>query len=88
MIKPIQETLLEEYKDFLHFKANKYSKAGLEYNDIFNQGYLFLLENYPLHYLCPETLKKIVDRKLRTYYNHEFRERHINYGTNQENISL
>ena len=87
MVYAIQEKLLEEYKDYLHFKADKYSKSGLEYNDVFNQGYLFLLESY-MYYKTSMDLKKQVDHKLRTYYNQEKKEEHIKYGINPENIGL
>jgi len=76
----LQEKLLEEYKDFLHFKASSYSKTGLEYNDVFNQGYLFLLENYPQCKYSSIALRNKVDSCLRTYYNQEKKEEHISYG--------
>ena len=78
--KPDKDKLLEEYKDFLHFKASSYSKARLDYDDVFNQGYLFLLENYPQYSYSSTALRKKVDSCLRTYYNQEKEERHISYG--------
>ena len=87
MVKTAQERLLEEYKDFLHFKADKYSKMGLEYNDVFNEGYLSLLEN-SLHCTSSVELRKNIDSYLRAYYRREMKERNITYGTNPENISL
>ena len=86
MVKTRQEKLLEEYKDYLHFKADNYSKKGFEYNDVFNQGYLYLLENYPSYGHVPSFMRKKVDSDLRTYYNHEIKERRIAYGINPENI--
>jgi len=87
LVKTAQERLLEEYKDFLHFKADKYSKMGLEYNDVFNEGYLSLLEN-SLHCTSSVELRKNIDSYLRAYYRREMKERNITYGTNPENISL
>ena len=87
MVKTIQEKLLEKYKKFLHFKANQYSKAGLKYDDVFNEGYLSLLENYP-QYTSSIELRRKIDSSLMAYYRQEIRERHITYGTNSENIRL
>jgi hypothetical protein len=83
----IQEKLLEEYKDYLHFKASSYSKKGFEYDEIFNQGYLFSLENYP-KYSSSIELRKKVDSCLRNYYNQEKRKGYISYGINPEDINI
>jgi hypothetical protein len=82
-----QNKLHQEYEDFLEFNARFYAKKGLDYYDVYSQCYLYLYDNYPL-YSSKIALKKCVNNKLRTYYNHEMRERHLNYGTNPENISL
>ena len=87
MENTLQEKLLKKYKDFLHFKAIKYSKSGFEYDEVFNQGYLFLLENHP-HSSSSIELRKKVDSCLRNFYNQEIKERHINYGTNPEDITI
>ena len=60
---------------------------GLEYNNVFNEGYLSLLENYP-QYNSSIELRRKIDSSLMAYYRQEIRERHITYGTNSENIRL
>ena len=87
MAETIQEQLLEKYRDFLHFKADQYFKQGFEYDEIFNQGYLYLLENYP-QYSSSIDLRKKIDCDLRNYYNHEIKERHIKHGTSPEKIYI
>ena len=81
------EKILKEYISYIEITAKHYSKKGLEYNEAYNQIYLYLLENYPL---CknPTELKYCIRNNMRNYCRHEYRERHVNYGTNQENISL
>ena len=79
--------ILKKYEDYLKFKADSYSKKGFEYNEIFNQGYLYLMENYP-HFNSSIELRKKVDNDLRAYYNREIKERHLNYGTNPEDINI
>ena len=86
MAKTIQEKILEEYKDFLHFKANQYSKMGLEYEDVFSEGYLALLENYPAYGHVTSSLKRKADSHLRAYYRQEIRENHVNYGADPVSI--
>jgi len=87
LVEKIQEKLLEKYKDFLHFKANQYSKMGLEYNNVFNEGYLSLLENYP-QYNSSIELRRKIDSCLMAYYRQEIKERHVTYGTNPTNINI
>jgi len=87
LVRTTQENILEKYKDYIEFNALFYSKKGLEYDDVYNQCYLFLLENNP-HSFSSTELKRRVNSDLRTYYNHEIKERHITYGTNPENIGL
>jgi hypothetical protein len=81
------EQLLKDYESFIKIKATHYSKKGLEYADVYNQCYLYLFENCPL---CDnkDDLKYCVENKLRTYYRHEIKERHFNYGTNPEDYNI
>ena len=79
--------LLEKYKDYAEFNAIFYSERGLEYDDVYDQCCVYLLEYY-LQHSSEINLKKCVNSKLKTYYRHEIRERHLNYGTNPEDIGL
>jgi hypothetical protein len=82
----IQEQLLKEFKDCLEIIARHYSKKGLEYNEAYNQSYIYLLENYPLYKNSIDLIYCIRD-KMRTYYRNEIKERHFNYGTNPEDYN-
>jgi len=87
-LEPINPNkLLEEYKDYIEFQAVFYSKKGLDYHDVYNQCFVYLYENN-LQYPSKIDLKKCVNSKLRTYYNHEIKERHLSYGTNPEDIFI
>ncbi len=82
-----QKKFLKKYKDYIKFNAVFYSLRGLEYDDIYNQCCLYLLEHYLIY--SPEIdPKKYVNSKLRTYYNQEMKERHIQYGLNPEDIDI
>jgi len=82
--------LLKKHEDYLKFKAKYYSDKGLEYEDTFNQGYLFLLEIYKKSpFMNPQKLIRMVDHKLRTYYNKEIKEGYNKkYGLDPEDIDV
>jgi len=87
MIEKISSNkLLEKYKDYIEFNALFYYTKGLEYDDVYNQCYLYLLEYY-LKYSSEINLKKYVNSKLRTYYNHEIRYANTNYEFNLDNYN-
>ena len=82
-----KKELLDKYGRYLRYKAGYYSKRGLDYDDVYNQGWLFLLE------ACQEIFKmsheetiKRINSGLRTYYNKERREKHILYGFNADDF--
>ena len=87
------EQLLEKHKDYLEFKADYYSSMGLEYDDVYNQGYCLLLEAYEeksLNYLFPVDSEKLivrVDNELRNYYNRETKEKYNKYGLDPQDYS-
>ena len=82
-----EKEISDKYGKYLQYKADYYSKRGLDYDDVYNQGWLFLLE------ACQEIFKmshkEIITRisnGLRTYYNQEKKERHIFYGFNADDF--
>ena len=79
------EQLLKEFKDYLEITAKHYSQKGLEYDEAFNQSYIYLLESYP-ECITSIDLKYCIRNKMRNYYRKETKERHSNYGTDPENI--
>lgn len=85
-----QEVLLEKYEKYLKYKAQYYSNRGLDYDDLFNQGYLFLLECYQKNpAIIHEKLISKVSNKLRTYYNRYVREKEIIlYGLDPEDSDV
>ena len=81
------EQILKEYSNYIEITAKHYSKKGIDYDEAYNQIYLFMLENFPT---CknPTELKYCVRNEMRNYYRKEIKERHIKYGINPENIGL
>ena len=83
-----QNELLEEYKDYIKTKAIFYSNRGFDYDEIFNEAYLLLLEawNIPIE-RTPQEYKNIIHAGLMKYYRKEIKERNIAYGIDPANIS-
>ncbi len=71
------EEIHEKYKDFICYIADYLSKVGLEYDDAYNQCYLFLYEN-SLIYTSEIDIKKHTKSDMQKYYRHEIKE--SNYG--------
>jgi hypothetical protein len=84
-MKITPEKLLQEYKNFIEITAKYYSKKDLEYDEAYNQCYLYLLENCPL---CDTSidLRYCVRNKMRNYYRNEMKGKCKNYGLNPEPI--
>ena len=79
------DELLKEYGEHIEICAKHYVNKGLEYNEAYNQIYLYFLEYYQL-IDDPLELKYKVRDKMRNYYRKEIKERHIAYGIDQANI--
>ena len=67
------EKLFNQFKPLLKSRAKKYSRYGLEYNDVFQQAsLLFILAVYDYKEQPPVTfagyLKKIINWRLWLYY--------------------
>jgi len=67
------EELINQFKPLLKSRAKKYSRYGLEYNDIFQQAsLLFILAVYDYKERPPVTfsgyVKKTIDWRLWLYY--------------------
>lgn len=88
-----ENALYEEYKSFITTNVKFYASKGIDRNDIINECLYLLFENYRKYtsqqkLLSKIALKKYINSKLRTYFNHEIKERHISYGTNPENCNI
>ncbi len=67
------EVLFNQFKPLLKSRAKRYSRIGLEYDDVFQQGaLLFILAVYDYEEKPPVTfagyLKKVIDWRLWLYY--------------------
>ena len=67
------EELFNQFKPLLKSRAKRYSRIGLEYNDVFQQAsLLFILAVYGYKKQPPVTfvgyLKKVIDWRLWLYY--------------------
>jgi len=67
------EELFNQFKPLLKSRAKRYSRIGLEYDDVFQQAaLLFILAVYDYKELPPVTfagyLKKVIDWRLWLYY--------------------
>ena len=80
------EELFNQFKPLLKSRAKRYSKYGLEYDDIFQQGtLLFILAVYEYKEKPPTTfagyMKKRIDWGLWIYYREYLKQKiEISYG--------
>ena len=82
-----EKELYEKYDRYLRYKANYYSKRGLDYDDVYNQGWFLLLEScQEIFKISHEETIKRINSGLCTYYNHRKKERHILYGFNADDF--
>jgi DNA-directed RNA polymerase specialized sigma subunit len=73
------EELFNQFKPLLKSRAKRYSRMGLEYDDVFQQGaLLFILAVYDYEKKPPVTLshyiKKRIDWGLWVYYRKYFKQ--------------
>ena len=84
------EELFNQFKPLLKSRANKYSRYGLEYDDVFQQASLiFILAVYDYIEQPPVTfagyLKKVIDWRLWLYYQKYLKQQiEISYGLKGE----
>jgi len=74
------EKLFNQFKPLLKSRAKKYSRYGLEYDDVFQQAsLLFILAVYDYKEQPPVTfagyLKKIIDWRLWLYYQRYLKQK-------------
>ena len=78
-IKAMEE-LFNQFKPLLKSRAKKYSRYGLEYDDVFQQvSLLFILAVYDYKEQPPVTfagyLKKVIDWRLWLYYQKHLKQK-------------
>jgi len=82
------EELFNQFKPLLKSRAKRYSRMGLEYDDVFQQGaLLFILAVYDYKEIPPTTfsgyMKKRIDWGLWAYYRKYLKQQiEISYGLN------
>jgi len=87
------EELFIQFKPLLKSRAKRYSKLGLEYEDVFQQAsLLFILAVYDYKERPPTTfagyIKKRIDWGLWVYYRKYLKQQiEISYGLNPKNSS-
>jgi DNA-directed RNA polymerase specialized sigma subunit len=85
------EELFNQFKPLLKSRAKRYSRYGLEYDDIFQQASLiFILAVYDYMERLPTTfagyIKKRIDWGLWVYYRKYLKQQiEISYGLNPKN---
>lgn len=82
-----EKELFDKYGKYLRYKADYYSKRGLDYDDVYNQGCLILLEAcQEIFKISHEEITKKINSGLCNYYNREKKERNISYGFNADDF--
>jgi len=82
------EELFTQFKPLIKSRAKRYSRIGLEYDDVFQQGaLLFILAVYDYKERPPVTfagyLKKTIDWRLWLYYQKYLKQKiETSYGLN------
>jgi len=89
MEKKEQDELLKEYGAFLTYKAKYYSTRGMDYDEVYQQAWVYLLETLREGEIDPclkttEDITRAISSGLRTYYNKHNRERTLTYGLSPE----
>jgi len=88
------EKLFNQFKPLLKSRAKRYSRYGLEHEDIFQQGaLLFILAVYEYKEKPPATfagyMKKRIDWGLWAYYRKYFKQQiEISYGLNPKETHI
>jgi len=83
------DKLIKEYGRFLTYKAKYYSKKGMDYDEVYQQGWLELMQTLRESELDPclktkEDIIRSIGSGLRTYYNKHNRGKVLNYGLTPE----